>query len=177
MFLILLIAFCTLSVSYIKWIYTYWQRKGFPYHEPKIPFGVLDPVRKREASLGTAIYDVYRSTKDKVVGIYLITRPALLVRDAQLAKDILSKDFESFHDRGIHVDDENDPQLSGGLLFLKGQDWKSLRVKMTPLFTSGKLKAMFETVEDVGDRMVNYLNTQLPDVGSKELELRKVMST
>ncbi|XP_011210279.3 probable cytochrome P450 6d5 [Bactrocera dorsalis] len=177
MFLLLLIAVCTFSIFYVKWIYTFWKRKGFPYLEPKIPFAVLDPVFKREAALGTAILDVYRRTKDKVLGIYLITRPVLLIRDAQLARDILTKHFESFHDRGIHVDDEDDPQFSGGLFNLKGQKWKSLRVKMTPLFTSGKLKAMFETVEEVGDRMVNYVNAQLSDVGSKELELRHVMST
>ncbi|XP_053969916.1 probable cytochrome P450 6d5 [Anastrepha ludens] len=177
MFLLLLIAALTLIVFYIKWNYTYWQRKGFPYHEPKIPFGVLDGVRKREASLGTAIYDVYRTTKGKVVGIYLMTRPALLVRDAQLARDILAKDFESFHDRGIHVDDEKDPQSSGGLFFLKGQDWKNMRVKLAPSFTSGKLKAMFGTVEDISDRMVDYLNAQLPDEGAKELEIKEVMNT
>ncbi|XP_036346577.1 probable cytochrome P450 6d5 [Rhagoletis pomonella] len=177
MFLLLLIAACTLAFFYIKWNYTYWQRKGFPYYEPKIPFAVLDKVFKREASLGIAVYDVYRTTKDKVLGIYLMTRPALLVRDAQLVKNILVRDFESFHDRGVHVDDEKDPQSSGGLFFLKGQDWKSLRVTMTPLFTSGKLKAMFGTVEDVGDKMVNYLNGQLPDEGAKEVELKKLMST
>ncbi|CAD6991105.1 unnamed protein product [Ceratitis capitata] len=177
MFLLLLLTACTAAFFYIKWNYTYWQRKGFPYYEPKIPFGVLDEVRKRKATFGIAVSDVYRNTKDRVVGIYLMTRPALLVRDAHLARDMLTRDFESFHDRGIHVDDEKDPQSSGGVFFLKGLDWKSLRVKLTPLFTSGKLKAMFGTVEDVGDKMVNYLNAQLPDEGAKEVEMKSVMST
>ncbi|XP_049305684.1 probable cytochrome P450 6d5 [Bactrocera dorsalis] len=177
MFLLLLTIACALAIFYIKWTYTYWQRKGFPYHEPKIPFGVLDAVRRRKASLGTAIYDVYRSNKDKVLGIYLITRPALLVRDAQLARDILSKDFESFHDRGIHVDDEEDPQSRGGIFFLKGRDWRSLRIKLAPSFTSGKLKGMFDKIEDVGDRMVNFLNNQLTDGGVKEFEMKHVMGT
>ncbi|XP_053969914.1 probable cytochrome P450 6d5 isoform X1 [Anastrepha ludens] len=177
MFLLLLIAAFTLIVFYIKWNYTYWQRKGFPYHEPKIPFGVLDGVRKREVSLGTAVYDVYRTTKGKVLGIYLMTRPALLVRDAQLARDILVKDFENFHDRGIHVDDENDPQSRGGLFFLKGQDWKNLRNKLANSFTSGKLKAMFGTIENEADKMVNYLNIQLADDDTKQFEMKHIMGT
>ncbi|XP_039948574.1 probable cytochrome P450 6d5 [Bactrocera tryoni] len=177
MFLLLLTTACALAIFYIKWTYTYWQRKGFPYHEPKIPFGVLEAVRRRKASLGTAIYDVYRSNKDKVLGIYLITRPALLIRDAQLARDILSKDFESFHDRGIHVDDEEDPQSRGGIFFLKGRDWRSLRIKLAPSFTTGKLKGMFDQIDDVGDRMVNFLNMQLTDNGVKEFEMKHVMGT
>ncbi|NP_001306598.1 cytochrome P450 6D16 [Ceratitis capitata] len=177
MFLWLLIVACALIVFYMKWIYTYWQRKGFPYLEPKIPFAVLEPVCRRKASLGIAIYDVYRKTKHKVLGIYLLTRPALLIHDAQLARDILTKDFESFHDRGVHVDDEKDPQSRGGIFFLKGQDWKNLRIKLSASFTSGKLKAMFDTIEDVGDKMVNYLNGQLRDDDVKELEMKHVMGT
>ncbi|XP_036327231.1 probable cytochrome P450 6d5 isoform X2 [Rhagoletis pomonella] len=175
--LLLIITAFALALLYIKWTYTYWQRKGFPYYAPKIPFAVLDGVRKREVSLGMAVYDVYRTTKDKVVGIYLMTRPALLVRDAQLARDILAKDFESFHDRGIHVDDEKDPQSRGGIFFLKGQDWKNLRGKLAASFTSGKLKGMFGIVENVADKMVNYLNEQLAESDVKEFEMKHVMGT
>lgn len=166
MFLYLIIALSTLIVVYLKWCYSYWQRLGFPYVEAQLPFGVLDPVfRTRKKSFGMAIYDVYRESKDRVLGIYLINRPALLIRDAKLSRDVLTKDFTSFHDRGVYVDEENDP-MSGGLFFLKGKKWKSLRTKLTPSFTSGKLKGMFSTVEDVSNKMVDHVRAQLPEDGS-----------
>ena len=176
MFLLLLIAVLTLVCGYVKWIYSYWHRQGFPYVEAKIPFGILDSMRKGERSMGMAIYDAYKSSKEKVLGVYLISRPALLVRDAQLAHDILSKDFISFHDRGLYVDDENDP-MSGSLFALQGEKWKTLRTKLAPSFTSGKLKSMFNTIDDISIKMLSHLNTQIPDEGSKQIEIRNILSS
>lgn len=123
-----------------------------------------------------AISDLYNSTKGPVVGMYLTLRPALLIRDAQLAHDVLVKDFSSFHDRGVYVDEENDP-ISAGLFSLEGASWRTMRTKLSPSFTSGKLKAMFETSDAVGDKLVAHLNSLLPPTGSKEVELKELMAT
>lgn len=172
----LLIAVATLIYVYLKWTFSYWDRKGFPSAGASIPFGVLEAVSKGKRSFGMAINDLYNSTKGPVVGMYLTLRPALLIRDAQLAHDVLVKDFTSFHDRGVYVDEENDP-ISAGLFSLEGASWKTMRTKLSPSFTSGKLKAMFETSDAVGDKLVAHLNSLLPAKGSKEVELKALMAT
>ncbi|XP_075145641.1 putative cytochrome P450 6d5 [Haematobia irritans] len=179
MFLFLFIALCTFVVLYLKWPYKHWQRLSVPCIEAQGPFGVLDPViRTWKKSVGMAIYDVYTETKDHpFVGIYLINRPALLIRDAHLARQMLSKDFASFHDRGIYVDEIHDP-MSASLLNLKGQHWKALRTKLTPSFTSGKLKGMFGTISDVSFRMVDHIESMLPEDGSfKSLAVKEIFVT
>lgn len=178
MFLYFIIALSTLIFVYFKWCYTHWQRSGFPHVEAQVPFGALDPViRTWKKSFGMAIYDIYKNSTDKVLGIYLCNRPALLIRDAQLSRDVLTKDFNSFHDRGVYVDEENDP-MSGGLFFLKGQKWKSLRTKLTPSFTSGKLKGMFGTIEDVSNKMVQHIHSLLPEDGTTAtLEVKQLVVT
>lgn len=176
MFLVLLIAAATLVFAYIKWNFSYWKRQGFPYEEPKIPFGTLDSVRTRERSLGMAIFDSYASSKEKFLGIYLLLRPALLIRDANLARDILTKDFISFHDRGIYVDEKADP-MSGHLFALKGQKWKTLRAKLAPSFTSGKLKSMFDTIDDISNKMLKHMMAKIPEEGTVEIETKSIFST
>ncbi|XP_070071197.1 probable cytochrome P450 6d5 [Drosophila takahashii] len=172
----LLIGAVTLLYVYLKWTFSYWDRKGFPSTGVSIPFGALESVAKGKRSFGMAIYDMYQSTKEPVIGMYLTLRPALLIRDAQLAHNVLVKDFASFHDRGIYVDEKNDP-MSASLFQLQGASWRALRNKLTPSFTSGKLKAMFATSDSVGDKLVASMKAQLPETGSKELELKKLMAT
>ncbi|EDW24590.1 GL24232 [Drosophila persimilis] len=173
---LLLVAAVSLLYVYLKWTFSYWDRQGFPSAGVTIPFGALDSVRRGKRSFGMAIYDMYNATKEPVMGMYLTVRPALLVRDPQLAHDILVKDFASFHDRGIYVDEKNDP-MSATIFAMEGSNWRNLRAKLTPSFTSGKLKAMFSTSEAIGDKMVAHLNGKLPKEGSQEIEMKELLLT
>ncbi|XP_055386710.1 probable cytochrome P450 6d5 [Condylostylus longicornis] len=157
----LLVIFLTGLYFYIKSIYTYWPRNGFDDIDATFPFGNLDSVRKGLKSFGCAIQDLYNATSSPIVGIYLFFRPALLIRDSEIVKNIFTKDFNNFHDRGIYVD-END-QLSESLFALEGTKWKALRSKLAPSFSSGKIKGMFLASEMVGKQMEIYLNSIIPD--------------
>ena len=126
MWLLLTIVFVTFLYMIIKHYYSYWEREGFPHIKAVILWGNLRAVAKKERSFGTAIYDLYNQTKEPFVGIYLFFRPALLVRDADLIKNILVNDFQHFHDRGVYCDQKNDP-MSANLFSLPGQEWKDLR--------------------------------------------------
>lgn len=57
---------------------------------------------------------------------------------------------------GIHCDESYDP-LSANLVALPGDKWKNVRSKLTPTFSSGKLKAMFGTFIDCGLTLQTYL--------------------
>ncbi|KAH8291872.1 hypothetical protein KR054_001882 [Drosophila jambulina] len=177
MFSIILLALSLLTLAwfYLKNHYEFWERRGFPVEKGSgIPFGCLDSVWRREKNMGLAIHDIYLKSKERFVGIYLLFRPGVLVRDAALARRILTQDFASFHDRGVYVDEENDP-LSASIFALRGQSWRSMRHMLSPCFTSGKLKAMFPTSEDIGDKMVAHLQKKLPEQGSQEVDLKAVM--
>lgn len=143
----------------LKYVYAHWERSGFPYNEAVIPFGSLLPVVLKKRSFGTAIFDVYNSAYEPFIGIYLLFRPALLVRDAELVRNILVKDFNSFHDRGIYCNEANDP-TSASLFALPGQKWKFMRTKLTPTFTSGKLKQMMPALLEVGEDLVTYVRAK-----------------
>ena len=114
---------------------------------------------QQERSFGLAIYDIYKEVKEPFIGVYLFFRPAILVCDADLIRNILVNDFQHFHDRGVYSDPIHDG-FSSNLFTLPGEEWRNLRNKLTPAFTSGKLKNMFQTFLDVGIELDKHLEVE-----------------
>lgn len=139
----------------IKRQYTYWDNSGIPSLKATFPIGNLEKVIKNERSFGTAIYDIYKQSSEPLLGFYLFFRPAILVRDCELVKNILTKDFSYFQSRGVYIDQKRDP-MSANLFSLEGEEWKKLRHQLTPAFTSGKLKEMFENIKFIGNQLVEH---------------------
>lgn len=137
---ILIVAF----YIYVRFVFSYWKRRGVPHEEPRI--GNFGFTLWSGRSLGQNVHDLYNASTDAIVGFYLGLRPTLLIRDPKIIQDVLIKDFQYFRDRGFHLDANVDPLVAN--LFFSDENWKEMRAKMSPAFTSGKLKAMFNTFLD-----------------------------
>ncbi|XP_017040712.2 probable cytochrome P450 6a21 [Drosophila ficusphila] len=155
---VLLAAFLAL-IGYLlmKWRSSlrYWQDLGIPCDEPHFMMGNMEGVRTKRSfhEIWTSTYKKYRGT-GPFAGFYWFRRPAVFVLETSLAKQILIKEFNKFTDRGFYNNPEDDP-LSGQLFLLDGHKWKSMRQKLTPTFTSGKMKFMFPTVIKVGHEFID----------------------
>lgn len=158
----------------LRYIYSYWRRKGFPELTPSIPFGNLTSFMKQETSFGVNLCNLYWESKTPLLGIYLFFKPSLLVCDAFLAKRIMTTDFEYFHDRGVFHAPEQDP-VSAHLFSMPGQAWKDLRVTMTPLFTAGKLRSMFSILLNSGQQLSSHVENGL-SAGQTVFEVKDLMS-
>ncbi|KAB0800729.1 hypothetical protein PPYR_06468 [Photinus pyralis] len=161
-------------VIYFKYSFNYWLSRGIPQIPPAFPFGTITKVFLRQQMLGDRIREVYNIMKGhECVGVYFFNQPVLIPLSRDLMKHILTKDFQAFHDRGIYYDEDNDP-LSAHLFSLSGVKWRTLRNKLSPAFTSGKLKFMLETILKCGIQMQNVLS-DLAEV-SKEVEMKDTMA-
>ncbi|XP_053670573.1 probable cytochrome P450 6a14 [Anopheles nili] len=151
---VLLLVVASLLYYYVRRRYRYWSDRGVPQLDATMPFGNMKGVGK-ERSLNEMLDEAYWKFRGKspVTGLYFLTNPILLVTDPELTKRILVKDFHHFHDRGIYVNERDDP-LSGHLFSIGGERWRYLRNKLSPTFTSGKMKCMFTTICEIGDELV-----------------------
>lgn len=159
---------------YIKRKFNYWKQKGVLYLKPSFPFGNCADIVLMRKTFGECYTKHYKAyTGNKYGGIYFMHRPQLLIRDPDIIKNILVKDFDHFHDHIFASDEKIDP-LSGNLFMLTGLKWKELRTKLSPTFTSGKMKMMFQTLVDCGLELREHVKKSAEQEGI--LELRDVLA-
>ena len=97
------------------------------------------------------------------MGIFSFDKPSLLIRDLELLKNILVKDFQKFMDRTLSFDETFDPLFGKNISVLEGQLWRHLRTNLTPVFTSRKIKMMFYLLDTSGKELVDGLNKATAD--------------
>lgn len=169
----LVLILLTLAIAYFyiyEWKFKYWERHGIPSATPHLPFGTM--VLRGKAHLASYILRDYQKFKNKgpVFGGYRLLEPVLYITDPTLVKNILIRDFNSFHSRGLYENRRDDPIVSH-LFILSGQRWKRIREKVTPVFTSGKMRGMTPTVLTVANRLVDAISEEIKidsDVDIKE---------
>nr|WDY85976.1 cytochrome P450 6DF3 [Pagiophloeus tsushimanus] len=136
-----------LLVIFSKWRNSYWSRKGVAQLNPEFFYGDLRQMLTGKISVGEAFNDIYFKFKKKNLrygGIYWTFKPVFMPIDIRLIKDIMQNSFAHFTDRGGYQHEKD--VLSQNLFRMEGQPWKQLRAKMTPTFTSSRMKMMFETL-------------------------------
>ncbi|KAK9511837.1 hypothetical protein O3M35_000421 [Rhynocoris fuscipes] len=149
----------------------YWQDRGIKCLKPLPVIGNLLPVITFKKSTGEIYMDAYQKyPNERIVGIYELLSPVLVIRDPQLIEKILVKDFQYFTDHTKMVDDKG--LFATGLFQLKGTPWRSIRHKISPAFTSGKLKNIFNGMLDCTDEMMKHIETKNVD---KESGLREAL--
>lgn len=156
----LLAAVIALIYFWIRKRFAFFEENGFPYEKPDFPLGNLKGVG-REFHICYKIQDLYKKFKGKapVFGIYFFATPDVVVTDLETVKNVLIRDFDYFHNRGVYNNVRDDP-LSGNLFTIEDEAWKNMRAKLTPTFTSGKMKMMFETLVDIADNMTAQLEKE-----------------
>ncbi|XP_073969730.1 probable cytochrome P450 6a14 [Rhodnius prolixus] len=160
-------------IVYRAWkVNQYWKDRGVPHTKPMLIFGNSLPI-----ILGTCppgeIYErmCKQFPNESYFGFFESTIPELIIKDAELIEKILIKDFVHFADRGFKVDDRRNP-LDSTLAGLSGKRWKSVRNRLSPIYSSGKLKEMFEIMVRFGDEMIKQL-----EAGSKvDVDFMEILS-
>ncbi|XP_028165227.1 cytochrome P450 6B7-like [Ostrinia nubilalis] len=141
---------------YARKKYSYWSDKGVKGPTPFPIVGNFGSVILVKDSVQQYIKTVHlKYAGEKLVGVYRGFQPMLLVRDPDLIKQVMVKDFHKFQDRGIS---SSGSRLSQNLFSADGEMWRILRQKLTPVFTSRKLKEMVPLMQQCVDKFVKYVD-------------------
>nr|WCC58088.1 cytochrome P450 [Pharsalia antennata] len=169
-------ALLALVIAYYKWTYSYWKQNGFEGPPPTIPFGNIGDLILGRKHMGEIWKDVYFYAKDRGLRysiVFFFWKPSIVIVDLELIKRVIQTDFPHFWGHGSFINEEADP-LSANVFNLEGPKWKSVRTKLTPTFTSGKMKMMFQTVVDCAIPLKEIFDDYCKE--NKEIELKEYLA-
>ncbi|GFG30581.1 hypothetical protein Cfor_10498 [Coptotermes formosanus] len=153
--------------------FNYWKDKGIPYLKPAPGFGNTRRMFFK-ISFAEQFKIFYDSFDGKpFCGVFQFRSPILVVRDPNIIKLVMVKDFAYFQDRRVSFNEKKEP-LSAHLLNMQGNQWRRLRAKLTPTFTVGKMKMMFSLMNECAEELRNYLEG--PASRNEDLEVKEIMA-
>ncbi|XP_036147157.1 cytochrome P450 6A1-like [Monomorium pharaonis] len=142
---------------YLTSTFNFWKSRGVQGPQPIPGFGNLKDVLLAKEYSGDYVTKIYNKYKNEtLIGIFSKKTPILIVKDLDLIKDVLIKDFTYFSARGLPVTEKAEP-LTQNLFNLEPKRWRPLRMKLSSVFTSSKLKNMFSLISECADCFVEYM--------------------
>uniref|UniRef100_A0AAU7N4W7 unspecific monooxygenase n=1 Tax=Maruca vitrata TaxID=497515 RepID=A0AAU7N4W7_MARVT len=156
-FVAILAGLVSVFYYWMKKKFSFWSERGVRGPKPYPIVGNFGSVILGRESGQMYLKRIYLEYEDeKLVGLYRGFQPVLLVRDLELLKQVLVKDFHVFQDRGMS---RSRSKLSKNLFATGGETWKILRKTLTPVFTSRKLKDMIPLVLKCVNNFTKYVDS------------------
>lgn len=172
--MIILMTLMITAYLYMTRKFKYWKKRGILEITPMPFFGNFKECLFQKKAPAYFLKDIYDEMKGlPYVGFYVLDKPFLLVRDRELVKNILVKNFNYFSDR-YNMADPIDRIGYANLFFIKNPAWKIIRTKLTPFFTSGKMKKMFDLMLTCVKNLDEYLDALELEGNGKTIEVREL---
>lgn len=160
------VIFFTLLYLYFTRNFDFWKKRRIPYAKP-LPFvGNLKGAILQTLDIGQNLKQIYDEHKAKpFVGFFSFDQPSLLIIDPNLVKYVLVKDAKNFINRVQTADEQADPLTAKAVFALKDNKWRHIRLGMTPIFTTGKMKKMFYLVEKCAKELALQVDKKITTDG------------
>lgn len=163
------------AFAWFKKRFRFWSDRGVEFIEPELPYGNFKTLGKVEhiAPITKRHYEYFKTKGVPYGGVFMLSSPLLYILDVKLIKTLLVKDFGYFPNRGVYFNERDDP-LSAHMFAIEGQKWKTLRNKLSPTFTSGRIKMTFPLVVEVCKQFCDHLEEVVQ--GVNEVEMHDLLS-
>ncbi|KAG8239437.1 hypothetical protein J437_LFUL019107 [Ladona fulva] len=125
----------------------YWKVRNVPSVSAVPILGSMTSALLLTKALPDVYGDIYKKANGKrYMGFVKFIRPAILMKDPELIKNTLNRDFDHFNSNDVFIDEKVDPMFGKHIFALNGERWKKLRVALSPGFSSGKMKGIYPLV-------------------------------
>ncbi|KAG8285714.1 heme binding [Homalodisca vitripennis] len=172
--LLTVVGLVTIVYWYLRRHHNHWESVGV-YTPPGVLPGAghLKEAALFKKSAGWILCEMYHQNKSHpAVGVYIFRKPALMIQDLDLIKDVLIREFSSFHDNSFHLDEKLNPYVKKNLFMEKGQSWKTSRQLVAPVFSNARIKTTFPLIQRVCKEFNEYMEKHLDE----DINIHKAIS-
>ncbi|NP_001352704.1 probable cytochrome P450 9f2 [Lucilia cuprina] len=163
------------AILFYRWATTnngYFKKRNLPFDKPIFLLGSGKDIIFGKKSVLQTLCEFYNKEDDIVYGVFDGRQPVYLVRDPQLVKNVMIKDFDHFVNRRNFIDTGGSGNLiTYSLFFLQNETWRDMRNTLSPAFTGSKMRQMFKLIVSEIEESMKYLNDEIHNNGSKETGL------
>lgn len=183
--MIFLVLLGLLLSSVVGVIYQWNRKKTLFFEDRNIPH-VLSSVfggsfkdalllRKSVAEVMSDLYAEASQRNVPCIGARLLHKNCLIIRDLGLIKRVLVQDFHNFSNRSARADFHNDPFGGYNLFLLKNPTWIDMRKKISPVFTTSRMKLFFEDINGIGGKLHGHLLKQVATGSTTVMSAKSIM--
>ncbi|CAH1992838.1 unnamed protein product [Acanthoscelides obtectus] len=172
--LIVLITISFLTYKYYTRNFYVFTKRGVKHIKPTPFLGNFASVLFFKEHTGEWLMKLHREFDDvPYFGVFIFDVPYLVIKSPEIIKNIMMKDFNHFMDRTSAVSNYDEIQKNA-MFFQKGEEWKATRSKLTSVFTSGRLKAMFPILTKNGVKLTEYIKATPGPIELEDMSARYV---
>ncbi|KAH7696147.1 cytochrome P450 3A24-like protein [Aphelenchoides avenae] len=166
------IAFLAAALGYFWYDRTYWQRHGIPTPRCSALFDNTYYMLKDGHE-----YDIRnRQRLGQTYGDYTFGNKEIVSMDLDLLKAVYVKEFHHFEDYNFTPPDVSDTQhlWLNTLVFAGGEQWKRIRDRMSPAFSTGKMRRLIPLLRHSVEEISHFVERSIDS--QEEIPLQPVMA-
>lgn len=140
--MLFLIIISSVIVLYLWWSSSFsrWRKLNIPHLSPHFLWGnFADAVYMKQTPYQIYEYIYNKFSDNPYVGVYIINKPGLLIRDPELIVSVVQKNFAHFLNNDLLVDERIDPIFGGNPFASRGNYWRKRRIVHNRQFSTGKV--------------------------------------
>ncbi|CRK88205.1 CLUMA_CG001986, isoform A [Clunio marinus] len=143
------------------------ELRGVEFDKPTIFFGNLWNVFRdieSEREVFERLYEKY--DREKLFGIFILHRPIFVIKDVNLAKQIMIQHFHNFSNfAGKNFHEIFDNYFANHLGCLEGDKWKNAKEKLLSVFAMANLKSLDKCFAFCVGKSLKHIKLQHAHVG------------
>uniref|UniRef100_A0A1I8PRR0 Cytochrome P450 n=1 Tax=Stomoxys calcitrans TaxID=35570 RepID=A0A1I8PRR0_STOCA len=158
-----LIALVIFGIWFYRWgtkNNDFFKNRNIAYEKPVFLMGSGQEVLMRKKTAFQVLCEYHQKFDGIVYGAFDSRQPVFVVREPEMVKHILIKDFDHFVNRNNFLPPNRNDLFANSLIMMENDEWRDMRNTLSPAFTGSKMRQMFDLMLQTVDEAMTYLRDE-----------------